>query len=694
MSFSPGTTKGEKLLPVLLLLLFSFSFSQTVNAQPSASGKTKTIRETVSRGWTVSIPSGVTSLQADLQGNVYCLKIAYYNNEFHQFLLKYVNDSIWADVTPDNISEELKELRVTEKGRLLLMTDKGNSFAYDGTNWQPTQETALYRFRDKELPHFLNDASLLKYPANRDLMYLRNKGSNEISLYEKINGQWTITKSYGSSPDHPVYDGYDNNILLVGEKLFCHSDNGVWVFDPNSKITRITKEGPVDADCTVYKDTIRGKWNWLESCYLRYLAVDSKCNMYSVLEESNRNSERVYQLVNDHWILLPAFGYGEKRWITNLFVNTADELVVYADVPADANASSAYHYFVFRQGNWVLIDGAQGEQMKAGADDAKLARCTMKNGTSPTDLYPSFIEKGTAELFINQRSRCLAIGNPAGKSWTNRKILIEWNGTQWNKLLEFDDQLMKDFVLNGDKLYAHDATALWYCDLKKTEIKERRTYKILPVAIRGPYTADGKFYTPDLPKDIGIYKQNGKLGLRSVSGRIIAYPVFDSITFELVPHPELQDKDHQFMFHLKGAGMDFYCSADNLDPDKITGTIASKTPCSTCGGSGRLKDEVERLPDKVWVSQSASSTSGNYERVWDSGCNCYFGVQTKTTTTTTGGYYKDNGYKTVVTPGGICAACEGGKRAVKVELNNYIYDPIAKKYKLSVSSYYEKAVQK
>lgn len=503
-----------------------------------------------------------------------------------------------------------------------------------------------------------------------------------------------MIKSYGSSPDHPVYDGYDNNILLAGDKLFCLSERSIWVLDPNSKITRVSKESSVDPDCTVSKDTIKGKWNWLESCYLRYFAVDSRCTMYNVLEESNRYSERVYQLVNDHWIPLPAFGYGEKRWIINLFVNPADELVVYADVPADASSASAYHYFVFRQNNWVLLDDTQGEQMKKEVYDVEFARCTKKGGIPPTALYPSYVEKGTTELFFNQRNRCLAIGNPAGKTWTNRKILMEWDGTQWNKLLEFDDQSMKDFVLSGDKLYAHDATSLWYGDLKKTEVVERRTYKILPVEIRGPYLVNGKFYSPDLPKDIGIYKQNGKLGLRSTSGRILAYPVFDSITFELVPHPELQDEEHRFMFHLQGAGMNFYCSADNMNPDKINGDIVSKTPCSTCGGTGRLKDQVEQVPDKVWVDQSSSSSSGNYERVWDSGCNCYLGVQTKTTTTTTGGYYKDNGYKTVVTPGGICSACEGGKRAVKVEQNNYTYNATTKKYTLAASTYYQKAVQK
>jgi hypothetical protein len=65
---------------------------------------------------------------------------------------------------------------------LLLVTASEKHFVFDGTGWQASDEPILYRYRDKELPHFMNDASFLKYPINRNLMYLRNKSSNEICL--------------------------------------------------------------------------------------------------------------------------------------------------------------------------------------------------------------------------------------------------------------------------------------------------------------------------------------------------------------------------------------------------------------------------------------------------------------------------------------------------------------------------------
>jgi hypothetical protein len=116
MSFSRSAMKGKRILSALSLLLCCISIVHPGKSQPATTGKTKIIRETSPRGWIVSLSSGVFALQADPQGNVYCLKTASSNNKQISLLLRYVNDSIWADATPGTITEDLKDLRVTEKG--------------------------------------------------------------------------------------------------------------------------------------------------------------------------------------------------------------------------------------------------------------------------------------------------------------------------------------------------------------------------------------------------------------------------------------------------------------------------------------------------------------------------------------------------------------------------------------------------
>ncbi len=134
--------------------------------------------------------------------------------------------------------------------------------------------------------------------------------------------------------------------------------------------------------------------------------------------------------------------------------------------------------------------------------------------------------------------------------------------------------------------------------------------------------------------------------------------------------------------------MNIYCYKYNVDSNILTGYTESKTLCPKCHGLGRVMDTTYEK-DKEWVSTSTSgSTSSNYERVWNSGCNCYVGVKSKTTTGgSTGGYYKDKGRKKVVVDRGLCEACDGGKSAVTVKVHKYYYDEKTNSYKDRITEY-------
>lgn len=185
----------------------------------------------------------------------------------------------------------------------------------------------------------------------------------------------------------------------------------------------------------------------------------------------------------------------------------------------------------------------------------------------------------------------------------------------------------------------------------------------------------------------GIYKVNGKMGIRSRGGYTIVHPVFESIVFTNSNSVSKKDEETAHAFHLKGNGMDIYVPAlSSIGPDTIQGFITTKKTCAVCNGKGRANDKTiqKEVTEKEWVPESSTvtSTSTISERVWDASCKCYKTVSRPVSNVrTTPGYYKTKTtYRSETIPGAACKACESGEKAITVTRQVFYFDKASQKY--------------
>ncbi len=183
---------------------------------------------------------------------------------------------------------------------------------------------------------------------------------------------------------------------------------------------------------------------------------------------------------------------------------------------------------------------------------------------------------------------------------------------------------------------------------------------------------------------IGIFEEGGKQGLKTREGKIVAYPVFDKITFEKVPNAPSPNDDlfklETYMFHLVGQDMDFYCHAVQDNKDFLGGYLISShvenlsEQCEKCKNTGKII-VTEKETKQKWVNAKTISTGSGSETQThadiysDKRGATVTTTRTHVTTKTIPGHYEDAGSGNIKKEQ-LCPACQGRagvKRSVTIK---------------------------
>ncbi len=196
-----------------------------------------------------------------------------------------------------------------------------------------------------------------------------------------------------------------------------------------------------------------------------------------------------------------------------------------------------------------------------------------------------------------------------------------------------------------------------------------------------------------------LFEDDGKYGLQTKEGRIIAEPVFDKIYIGYTPtrFTELKVGEDlcaigtDYCYTLIQGRDTLYSYIGKYDfelPDRRTLALFKckvSGTCNYCKGSGIIEAHNEVVTIKGnWVPPvTTSSISTTYEKRWDGILKrdvMYISTRTSNSVVS-GGYYEPDTQKTIKVPERKCVRCEG--RAIKRSYLVYKFDSARKAYLMS-----------
>ena len=402
-------------------------------------------------------------------------------------------------------------------------------------------------------------------------------------------------------------------VLFIGLLIF---------FIGSSAAGQVTKTKPANQktsalkkDYRVWHDTVYTykSWRTLDTTGYKYstkdytICLDTKGIIYLI------SNKKIYKVADDKFIDIspnnePCFSF---------YLSEKDELLMETwgqlDTPVDREYKT--RYYLYKAGVWqsvtdkTFIAAFKNENSSGYNRPGRLFSNKPKN--------PAFLKNVGYLNYPN--NRYLFCGSSDTKGF-----IYEFVNSQWKKLSEFTwgNLISNDVGSRRDLFYTDHGL---YCLINGTLHKQDTSFTVsitkyreydnkkVPIVVAEEVKKDAE---EEYPAYIGIFEENGKLGLRTISGKIVAHPVFKSITFEKNPSPEAE---HIYLFRLKGDGMDVYSLMNNDDPDHLISYMVSADACIKCNGLGK----VNKAP---------------------------------------------------------CTACDGGKRAVTITRYKYEFDKSSRKY--------------
>lgn len=246
--------------------------------------------------------------------------------------------------------------------------------------------------------------------------------------------------------------------------------------------------------------------------------------------------------------------------------------------------------------------------------------------------------------------------------------------------------ISEDNVYQGDNYYKKLSELIYYNPVWKVKVRKMAHIPNFEI-VSEPYMKEYK----NLNKCY-LFEDNGKYGVQTLQGRIIAGANFDKIYVGYTPSYLLELKGEEFL-HAFGT---FYCytliqgndtlysyigNYDSELPDE--GTLAMfkikvSSTCNYCKGKGTIEAHRETITVKgEWVPPSGGSsfTSTTYEKRWDGILGRYVTyINTKTTNVGgSRGHYKPDTQKTINVPERKCDRCEGSAKRYSYQIYKFNY---------------------
>jgi hypothetical protein len=363
--------------------------------------------------------------------------------------------------------------------------------------------------------------------------------------------------------------------------------------------------------------------------------------------------------------------YGQPKTPIEIYIYTGGEWKTIGTMPADLT------FFGFDMNNHLYVNGW---------DDQHNSYFKKWDGQAWTDIeVPKGVELKSGFLFDEALNVYIEGTYKSQDMLHDERVVFRHTDAGWKEVARSDKgQWIDKFIPTTGDIYAvvykdkmiHKFSGRWI--VRQMEIAD------IPVDPKAKANPDFKY----VQKDIGLiklFREDGKLGVQNMDGRILVHSVFEKVLVVKTPAHLLAVGEEE---QLTGTNNTF-CLQMIRGNDTVfaaIGPLAYGTPfpfqlkafrkrvartCGTCGGDGQMPEREIKVPVRGEYVEEKTSYSTLGENVWYPSCNCYVYTTTRIIRTTSGGYYKPDTYEIKTIPAGTCDACMGKGTYYAFELYEY-----------------------
>lgn len=536
------------------------------------------------------------------------------------------------------------ELRKNDRENATCADAAGNIYAIGNNNIDGYYFEHIYRFMNGAWQVFDPDKSgeILKIMADANgTVYAVT--ANKI--FQASENNWTELVA-GTFTKYNVFAGHDGCIyftepvyekkLYVGSKLFrVKNAKPVLILDNNQPLI-VTGDLQADRNGNIYQYSAKQSgikiWNGKEWNITE--AISLPVNRFWVFDKNNT-------------LYTSGVSVGKNMFIKVLNGLSWNTLTIPDSLDTEVH-------------DWQLFADTKGEIYLKADKEFEEAR-VYRIHSNRFEL----ICKQTKRQATGQKiTKCFPAGNTFTMLQEDRKFTVDYG---WKDVVE-------------PVYYA----PVW--DIKIRKMAHIPNYEIVSEPYIKEYRNLNKCY---------LFEHNGKYGMQTKAGHIIAEPVFDKIYVYYTPSHLLEKKEGEFL----QIG-NFFCFTLIQGNDTLFSHIGSydfelprpgmlemfkfreTATCSYCNGKGVIEAHKETITVKgKWIPPVTSSfTSTSYEKRWDGivgGYVTYIVTKTSNQVTSGGGYEPDT-QQTIHVPEHKCERCEG--RPVKRSYQVYRFNRSQMKY--------------
>lgn len=542
-------------------------------------------------------------------------------------------------------SRKAIELRKNEyKLNTSVIDAAGNIYALGSTNINGYFFANIYRFANEEWQLFEQNIS-------DEVLNLLNDGIGNVylvtskKLYRAATDQWEVIAS-GTFTKFNVFTGFEGNIYFTEQIFEKKVFIGVRLYKvTNTKPQLISGDGnPMNLTGDLYIDR---KGN-----IYKYYTKELRIKIWNGKEW--RVTEEIDIPVNNFW----TFDGNNNLYISgqstgkDKFIKVLDGLS-WKNLQLPDTISKEVH-------DWQLITDATGKIYLKADKQFEQAVVYRING----DKF---------ELVAIQPERKL----------TSQKIV------------KFYAAADKFIALQEDYRFTNDG---WKYVVEPIQYTPVWNVKVRKMANVPNYTIISEPYKKDYRNldKIFLFENNGKYGMQTLDGRIIAEPVFDKIYVNYTPSKVTDLKEGEDLCAIGS----FFCYTLIQGKDTLfsrigkydfelpaSGTLEMfrcrvSSTCNYCKGKGTIEAHTETITVKgEWIPPTVSTfTSTTYEKKWNGvlGRDVMYITTKNSNVVTSGGGYKPDTQKTIHVPEQKCNRCNGN--AIKRSYQVYEFNRNLKAY--------------
>lgn len=321
-----------------------------------------------------------------------------------------------------------------------------------------------------------------------------------------------------------------------------------------------------------------------------------------------------------------------------------------------------------------------------GWDDDHNSYFKKWDGLSWTDIeVPQGVELKSGILFDEALNVYIEGTYKSKDMLHDEQVIFRHTDAGWKEVARSDKgQMIDKFIPTTGDIYAVMWNGKMLQKFSRRWIVRQMEIADIPVDPKVKTSPDFNEYEKRDLNKIKLFREDGKLGVQDLDGRICAHAVFDAITFVRTPAHVLALGENEELARSNTFCLRMIRGSDTVFTPVSPFVYGTPFPfqlkafrkrvartCGTCGGDGQVPEREVKVPVRGEYVKEKTSYSTSGENIWYPSCNCYVYTTTTVTKTTSGGYYKPDTYETKTIPAGTCDACMGKGTYYVFELYEY-----------------------